>query len=299
MDIRELRCIIGIANARNMTKAAASLFVTQPALSKTLKKVEDQLGMQLFFRDGSSMTPTDAGLLVIERGKKIIREFDELNDQLTDLKNLKRERIQLGIPPVIAALDFPEIIMRFRRHFPDVSVEVHEYGARKLEDMVLDGTLDIAISMHPVASSSLSEIIIVQDQVVCAMNEEHPLAALDKITLSDLSKYPINTFPVDFAVYEELIKKFRASDLSPQIDVTSPSCDFLLKLSHLTNEVCVLPAPCIRYYDSDSMAIRCLTPTFHWGLCIVYPKNAYMNDKVRTLIFCIEQVVNPPCLNCG
>lgn len=58
LDIRELRYIIGIADARNMTKAASNLFVTQPALSKMLKKVEEQLGTQLFVRDGNSMTPT-------------------------------------------------------------------------------------------------------------------------------------------------------------------------------------------------------------------------------------------------
>lgn len=70
LDIRELRYIIGIADARNMTKAASNLFVTQPALSKMLKKVEEQLGTQLFVRDGNSMTPTDAGLHVVERGKR-------------------------------------------------------------------------------------------------------------------------------------------------------------------------------------------------------------------------------------
>lgn len=90
LDIRELRYIIGIADARNMTKAASNLFVTQPALSKMLKKVEEQLGTQLFVRDGNSMTPTDAGLHVVERGKKIIHEFDELERQLADLKRMNR-----------------------------------------------------------------------------------------------------------------------------------------------------------------------------------------------------------------
>lgn len=294
LDIRELRYIIGIADARNMTKAASNLFVTQPALSKMLKKVEEQLGTQLFVRDGNSMTPTDAGLHVVERGKKIIHEFDELERQLADLKRMNRERVLLGIPPMIAALDFPEIIMKFRRHFPDVTVEVHEYGARKLESMVLDGTLDVAISMHPVASNDLSEIAIIQDQVVCAMNPDHPLTALERITLDDLSPYAINTFPVEYAVYEELIKKFKARKLLPHIDVTSPSCDFLLKISHLSNEVCVLPAPCVRHYGRDNMDVRPFEPNYNWSLCIVYRKNSYMSDRVRTLISCIEQVVNPP-----
>ena len=110
MDIRELRYIIGIACARNMTKAAENLFVTQPALSKMLKKVEEQIGIPLFFRDGNSMIPTDAGLCVVERGRKIVNEFDALEKTLSDMKNMSSERVMLGIPPVIAALDFRKLL---------------------------------------------------------------------------------------------------------------------------------------------------------------------------------------------
>lgn len=99
---------------------------------------------------------------------------------------------------------------------------------------------------------------------------------------------------MEYAVYEELIKKFKARKLLPHIDVTSPSCEFLLKISHLSNEVCVLPAPCVRHYDRDNMDVRPFEPNYNWSLCIVYRKNSYMSDRVRTLISCIEQVVNPP-----
>lgn len=294
MDIREIRYILEIARTRNMTKAAANLFITQPALSKMLKKVELELGMPLFFREGNIMLPSEAGSLLVEHGTKLTSTFDEMDNQLRELKAMKRGKVVLGIPPVIAAFDFPEIIMRFRRHYPDVAVEIQEYGARKLECMVLDGLLDIAVSMHPVLSDGLSEMIIVQDQVVCAMNPEHPLAQCESISYDGLSRYPLNTFPVNFAVYQELIRNFQSRALSPIVDVTSPTCDFLLKMSHLSNEVCVLPAPCVRYYDKNELVIRPFDPVFQWGLCVVYRKNMYMSEKVRALIACIQQTVEPP-----
>lgn len=294
MDIREIRYIIEIANTRNMTKAAANLFITQPALSKMLKKVELELGMPLFYREGNVMSPTEAGTLLVEHGTGISQIFDEMDSSLRDLKSMKRGRVILGVPPVIAAFDFPEIIMRFRKHFPNVAVEVHEYGARKLESMVLDGMMDIAISMHPVLSDDLSEIIIMQDQIVCAMNPDHPLAKCESITLGDLAPYPFNTFPVNFAVYHELVRKFQDHGLSPMINLTSPTCDFLLKMSSLSNEVCVLPAPCVRYYNKNDLVTRPFEPSFQWGLCIVYKKNINMSEKVRALISCIQQTVEPP-----
>ena len=173
-------------------------------------------------------------------------------------------------------------------------MEVHEYGARKLESMVLDGMMDIAISMHPVLSADLSEIIIMQDQIVCAMNPDHPLAKCESITLGDLAPYPFNTFPVNFAVYHELVRKFQDHGLSPMINLTSPTCDFLLKMSSLSNEVCVLPAPCVRYYNKNDLVTRPFEPSFQWGLCIVYKKNINMSEKVRALISCIQQTVEPP-----
>ena len=293
MDIREIRYIIEIAQTRNMTKAAANLFITQPALSKMLKKVELELGMPLFHCEGNIMSPSEAGSLLVEHGTRLTSIFDEMDSQLRALKSMKRGKVMLGIPPVISALDFPEIIMRFGKHYPDIAVDIQEDGARKLESMVLDGLLDIAISMHPVLSDGLSEIIIVQDQVVCAMNPEHPLAQSRSISYDELARYPLNTFPVNFAVYQELIRGFHARSLSPMIDVTSPTCDFLLKFSHLSNEICVLPAPCVKYYDRNDLVIRPFDPVFPWGLCIVYKKNMFMSEKVRALIACIQQTIGP------
>lgn len=229
----------------------------------------------------------------LAEGGTLVCIFDEMDSQLRALKSMKRGKVMLGIPPVISALDFPEIIMRFGKHYPDIAVEIHEDGARRLESMVLDGLLDIAISMHPVLSDGLSEIIIVQDQVVCAMNPEHPLAQSRGISYDELARYPLNTFPVNFAVYQELIRGFHARSLSPMIDVTSPTCDFLLKFSHLSNEICVLPAPCVKYYDRNDLVIRPFDPVFPWELCIVYKKNMFMSKKVRALIACIQQTIGP------
>ncbi len=293
MDVREIRYIIEIAQTRNMTKAANNLFITQPALSKMLKKVELELGMPLFHREGNIMSPSEAGSLLVEHGVRLTSIFDEMDNQLRELKAMKRGKVVLGIPPVISALDFPEIIMRFGRNYPDIAVEIQEDGARKLENMVLDGLLDIAISMHPVLSDGLSEIIIMQDQVVCALNPEHPLAQSRSISYADLARYPLNTFPVNFAVYQELMRGFYARSLSPMIDVTSPTCDFLLKFSHLSNEICVLPAPCVKYYDRNDLVIRPFDPVFPWELCIVYKKNMFMSEKVRALISCIQQTIGP------
>ena len=90
MDIRELRYILEIATQRNMTRAASRLYISQPALSKVLKKVEGELARPLFSRDGTIMTPTDAGELLIRWGEQILKDFDALQSELSALVERKR-----------------------------------------------------------------------------------------------------------------------------------------------------------------------------------------------------------------
>lgn len=293
ISIRELKYIIEIANSGNMTKAATRLFITQPALSRMLKKIENGFGLPLFYREGNVMTPTEAGALFVEYGKKIAHDFDLMEENIHDLKTMKRGKVVFGVPPVISAFDFPEVIMRFKKRYPGITVEFVEHGARELESMVVAGKVDVAISMHPILSDELSELIIVRDEVVCVMNKDHPLAEKEKIELVDLSKYLFNTFPDNFAVYQELINNMKAKGLMPKINVTSPTCDFLLKISHLSNELCVIPAPCVSSLCQNNMVIRPFNPSFNWSLCIVYKKNFYMPDKVKALISCIQQTIDP------
>jgi len=298
MDIRELRYIMEVAKTQNITKAANNLYISQPALSKSLKKVEAELGITLFFRDGNTIFPTDGGKLVLKWGKSITKDFSTLQEELQDLKSMKSGKVTLGIPPMISAIDFPNIILRFRQSFPGISLHIREAGARNLENAVLDGTVDIAISMRPVTADGLSELPLISDQIVCVTTTDHPFARMQTITLQELSTVSFNTFPEGYAVHQQIICKFVEAGLSPAIENTSLMVDFLLQMSRLCGIPSILPAPCVSYFNNRGLVMIPFDPPLSWELCIVYKRNVYMSDSIKALIASIQRGIEPPLPMC-
>ena len=295
MDIRELRYILEIATQRNMTRAASRLYISQPALSKVLKKVEGELALPLFSRDGTIMTPTDAGELLIRWGEQILKDFDALQSELSELKHMERGKVVFGCPSVVSVLDFPYIIGLFHKAFPKINIHVREEGARRLEELVLDGSVDVAISMRPVLEEDLNELLLIQDQIACVVPCSHIFATKESISLEDLSTVPINTFPEDFAVHQYLTNRFSSDGLPLNINIGSPTSEFLLQVSQMMGQICVMPAPIANHYDCPKMRVLPFEPKLPWELCIVYKKNAFISKAAHAFISHIQsQILLPP-----
>lgn len=116
MDLREMHYLLEIANTGHMTQAANNLFISQPALSKSLRKVENELGTELFYRDGNRLLPTDTGRIVIEKSSEILQLAANMNDAVDSTKNLKRGKVTLGCPSIVASLYLSELLINFNEY---------------------------------------------------------------------------------------------------------------------------------------------------------------------------------------
>ena len=296
MDIRELRYIMEIAQQKNMTRAASHLYISQPALSKVVKKIESELGVTLFFRDGASMSLTDAGAMVIKWAEQIMKDVNGLQIDLTKLKHMECGHVTFGIPPVTSVLDFPYVISRFHQNFPKVSLQVYEAGARTIEQLVLDGKIDVGISMRPVLEQGLNELLLLQDQIVCIVPNTHLFASKSSISLNELDSVPINIFPSDFAVHQYLLKQFSDCGLRMNVNITSPTSEFLLQLSQMMETICIMPAPIVNHYDCSNITMIPFEPQLPWELCMVFRKNAFISDPVKALIAHVQSSIIPPLM---
>ena len=272
MDIREIRYIVEIAKQQSISKAANNLFVTQPALSKMLKKTEADLGLRLFYRDGSTMQPSEACQILVQYGEEIIKAFDQMEAGLYDYKNFKTGTLRLGIPAGMATFDFPGIISRFREQYPHITLNIYESGARSLENMIISGNLDVSISLQPVAPPELNEFPLLQDQFMCAVRTDHPLAQKSRVSLREVGDEPFVA-------------------LKPEYTLRQQVNQFLLRLSQTSQDVCVLPGPVIKRNDTAGLVIKPFRPAIYWDLCIVFKKNAPMMDSLRYLILCMQEEI--------
>ena len=145
MDFKQLRYILKVAETRNITKAAGELFITQPALSHYVSKVERELGTQLFDRMTTPLSLTLAGECYVETAKKILDLEQNLHEKLADIATMKQGHIVMGLPPARAAYVLPYIITEFRKKYPGVYLETMEKNSDILKEAIRSGKADFAL----------------------------------------------------------------------------------------------------------------------------------------------------------
>ncbi|MBP3209117.1 MAG: LysR family transcriptional regulator [Oscillospiraceae bacterium] len=284
MDIRELQYIVAISQTKSITRAAHDLFISQPALHKTLRKVEAELGTELFFRRGNELLPTEAGLLVLKYARDILAGMDSLKENVAAMRNLKMGNVSIGLPSIVAAMFFAPILTSFKKKYPGIHVNSVESGGVKLGEMVAREKLDMAVIMRPVEINTLNEIPILRDHIAIGVLPDHPYANYGEISLKMLEGKEIVTFNDSFSVREKLDSKLRAADVHPIILWEGYNTSYLYSLAALSNSMLILPRPMIDLHNTDDMKTIMFEKEFPWELTIVFRKNSYMSAPAKTFM---------------
>jgi DNA-binding transcriptional LysR family regulator len=177
MDIRQLTYFLEVARQQSMTKAAEVLHVSQPALSKMVKGLEEELDMTLIIRSNKSSEVTDAGKIVMDYAKKMIALMNEMTTTLSDMTNLQHGSIQIGIPPIAGSLFFPKVIAEFHKAYPNIKINITEYAAPRLTKKVLEGEIELGIAVLPIDEGDFQIYPIVSEEMKLLVHFEHPLSS--------------------------------------------------------------------------------------------------------------------------
>jgi LysR family hydrogen peroxide-inducible transcriptional activator len=186
MELYQLRYLLAVAEAQNFTRAAERLSVTQPALSQQIINLEKELGRKLFHRLGRKAVLTEAGMVFIERARRILFEADNATKELQDDPALER-RINVGAIPTVAPYLLPELILRCRSAHPNLQIEVREDFRSQLVRGVLEGDLDLAIAAQPVTNPQVAVEPLLTEPLLLAVSRTHPLAAKPQVSAADLA----------------------------------------------------------------------------------------------------------------
>ena len=176
MDIRDIQCVLAIAEHGHITDAAHSLYMTQPALSLFLKKLEQRLGIQLFNRVGKRFALTFAGARFVEEGRRIVQMRDSLKSELEEIVNKDCGELRLGLPLLRGITLLPHTLPVFKEIFPNVRVVVREEDASMLEKLVLNGDIDFAMFNSPIDNINLHSELISSEEIVLCAAKDHFLA---------------------------------------------------------------------------------------------------------------------------
>ena len=178
MNRSDLEKIVAIAEEGSMAKAAQRLYITQPALSKCLNRVEEELGEPLFLRRPNGLTLTYSGECLVQRAYQILRMYRDLETDFCDLNEMRRGILRLGTARRISAVVLPEAIARFASRYPSIKIEIVEQNSFVLEEQIMTGKLDIAIVCLPVRNENVHYSVFYRDPFLIGVPKGHPVNAL-------------------------------------------------------------------------------------------------------------------------
>ena len=285
MELRDLKSFIVVADQGSFTKAAEHSYLSQPSLSKAVKKLEEELHVKLFDRSTRHLNLTDAGRIVFRQGQQALNMLNELPDLLKELTDMDTGEIKIGIPPLIGTLFFPHIARTFHNLYPNVKLVLFELGAKLIEQLVEEGKIDVGLTVLPANELVFNVYPFFNDEFVLYINEDHWLAKRKTVALSELKDEKFIIFMKDFTLHDLIINACKEAGFAPSISYKSSQWDLILELVASKMGVTLLPKTIFEKQSNPTIkTIPLQKPSLLWRLGIVTKKDAYHSFALRKFL---------------
>ncbi|HXR51945.1 MAG TPA: HTH-type transcriptional regulator CysB [Steroidobacteraceae bacterium] len=230
MKLQQLRFLATVAQSElNITSAAAKLYTTQPAVSKQLRQLEDELGFKIFVRHGRALSKvTPPGERVIDCAVRVLREVQNIRGISTDFKDDSAGTLSIGTTHTQARYVLPPVIKEFRERYPKVQFNLLQGTSEQIAEMARTGRIDVAIATG--SSSQFEKFVLLpcyrwHRQVI--VPQGHPLARVKELTLEELGAHPIVSYVFSFTGPSSLTEAFLARNLRPNIALAARDADVI------------------------------------------------------------------------
>lgn len=230
MKLQQLRYLTAIVrNNLNISAAAENLYTSQPGISKQLRLLEEELGVELFSRNGKHLTEvTPIGRQIIAKVDNILREVNNIQILAEEYRDDRRGSLSIATTHTQARYVLPPVIKIFRERYPAVTLQVHQGSPAQIAELVQSGEADFAIATE--AMELFQDLVMMPCYVwqrCVLVPGGHPLADLECLTLNDIARYPLVTYVFGFTGRSQLDEAFRAAQIKPMVAFTATDADVI------------------------------------------------------------------------
>ncbi len=291
MNIKDIKYFIEVVEQKNFTKAAEKMHITQPAISKSIKLLEQDINEKLINREAKGFELTEAGENFYINAKKGMVSIELELAKLQDSISVKKETIVVGIPPVIGTVYFPKIIASFKEDYPHVNVVIVEQGSNKIKEGVEKGEVQVGAVVAPVKSDKVMINHLIYGDIMAVVSKEHPLASQSYVDICDLKNEKFLTFNEEFMMYNKTIRVCDEAGFEPEIILKTSQWDFIIEMVALDQGITLMPRHILERYNTKSLKLLPIKrPTIKWNVAIITKKNKYVSKAVNDFINHIIQM---------
>ena len=259
MKLQQLKYLLAIVdNGLNITAAADRMYTSQPGVSKQLKLLEEELGLQLFARKGKSLSRvTRAGEQVVRRARRIMEEVDQIRSLAADFYEEQEGTLTIAATNTQARYVLPEILREITEKYPGVRLNLHQGTAEQIAD--LSDSMDIDFTIATDCEDRFDDLLRVpgyQWDRVIVTQRDHPLTRLERpITLSDLSEHPLVSYLFSFENDQSLKDAFAAEGLDANIVFTASDSDAVKTYVRMGLGIGIVAGMAYQEADRQSLAV--------------------------------------------
>lgn len=283
LRLQSLEQFVVLARTKNFTRAADELHLSQSALSRSIQKLEEQLGRPVFERKPREVVLTDLGELLLERAKDILKLMEDTFSELSEAG--RRGRIRLGAIPTIAPYFLPGLLDGFARKNPDISVIVQEDITESLIKRCSQGEIDLAIVAQPIAAKHLEVQPLFAEELLLVVPSGHALARTKDVGLDAVAAFPFVMLNEAHCLSDNISSFCRQHLVQPVSVERTSQLATVQELVALDHGVSIVPemARCIDI--SDRRVYRSLTGDKpHRTVAMMWNPARYQSQAVKTLM---------------
>jgi LysR family cys regulon transcriptional activator len=230
MKLQQLRYIWEVAHHDlNVSATAQSLYTSQPGISKQIRLLEDELGVEIFSRSGKHLTHvTPAGEAILKAAEEVLFKVKSIRQVAEEFADERKGSLSVATTHTQARYALPSTIKSFIDRYPEVSLHMHQGTPMQISEMASDGTVDFAIATE--ALELFSNLIMMpcyRWNRCVLVPKDHPLAQVSELTLADVAAHPIVTYVFGFTGRSKLDDAFMAEGLMPRVVFTATDADVI------------------------------------------------------------------------
>lgn len=278
MELRQIIYFIEVAKREHVTEAAHALHVAQSAVSRQIFNLEEELGIDLFIRDGRNVRLTTIGKIFLEHMERAMNVINDAKQVVNEYTDPEKGTVHIGFPSSLATYILPTAISAFREKYPHVQFDLNQGSNAQLTESILKGDVNIAlIAPVPIQDPKVKGTILFTEEIHALLPVKHPLASAETLTLSQLRDDDFILFPEGFVLRNMLEKACKQLGFSPHVAFEGDDIDAIKGLVSAGLGISLVPE--ITLVDNvprATVSIPIVEPQVTRTVGVIVPKDRQM-----------------------
>ena len=286
MDLLQLEHFLAVAEEGTFTRAAERVSRTQPAISQSIKKLEDELGMPLFTRDLHEVSLTEAGKALIDYARKMVRARDEALRMLGSLKHLSAGTLNIAAHESAAVYLLPAALRHYLRRFPDIKVGIYRSRLADIPRQVVDREMHVGFVKETPPFKELTCVPVHADEMVLVASPGHPLTRRTNVTIKDLEGEPFILHRLCSTTEQKILRLFAEHNTRCRIVAEVRSFENIKQLVEEDVGLAIVPNVTVKQELAAGTMVRVALPelSIPRQTFMIYRETGQHSDAARELI---------------